>query len=473
MKNLIVITLLLGATMCANAQSDFQNTGILFISGSSDIVFINAAMTNASTGALTNNGSLYVSQTLTNNQTSMAVGTGTLYLNGSTSQSIAGGQPFKTYNLVTNNASGIVLNNNLDVTAAHTFVNGIISSSATPNYLIYQSGASYSGDDDSKHVSGWIKRFGSTNFAFPVGNGLVERPVTLTNISATSEFNVKHNMTTPNTSSLQSPIVHVDGSEYWTINRVSGGTAQIFMNWNNPKVSFPTYNVPDIRAVYYNGTVWTNQGGSATGTVTTTGTITSNAMSTFGNFTFGSISAVLPVNFLNIRGQKELSYNLIHWSTAEESRIDHFEVLRSSDGINFSKIGTQLAFNTTGVHHYQFKDMQPLSSSSWYRVRNIDIDGRYSYSSIIKLDNASAEESIQVLQNPVQDKIQLSFVNVENGQYLYQLFNIAGGMLQNGTLNVSTNYTGSIGLKQNVTQGVYVLKISNSRMHYSTRIIVR
>src|SRR6185369_16790292 len=136
----------------AQAQSDLQNNGTLYISTSSDILYINGAFTNAAAGALTNNGSLYVRQNLSNAQASMAIGTGTLYLNGTSAQSIAGAQVFKNFNLVTNNSAGITLNNNLDVSGTRTFTSGVITTSATPNYLVYEAGSSYTGDGNTRHV---------------------------------------------------------------------------------------------------------------------------------------------------------------------------------------------------------------------------------------------------------------------------------------------------------------------------------
>ncbi|MBK8495520.1 MAG: hypothetical protein IPL50_11185 [Chitinophagaceae bacterium] len=66
----------------------------------------------------------------------MQAGTGTLYLNGTAAQIVSGSQVFKTYGLITNNAAGIILNNNLSAAGVHTFTAGLITTSATPNYMI-------------------------------------------------------------------------------------------------------------------------------------------------------------------------------------------------------------------------------------------------------------------------------------------------------------------------------------------------
>ena len=143
MKSLTIfntVILLLGACS-TQAQVNMQNTGTLYISGSPDILYINGSLTNTSAASLTNNGSLYVLQNLANDQAAMAAGTGTLYLNGTATQTVSGAQLFKTNNLVTNNTAGFTLNNDLSVSGVHTFTAGVITTSATPNYLMYEAGS--------------------------------------------------------------------------------------------------------------------------------------------------------------------------------------------------------------------------------------------------------------------------------------------------------------------------------------------
>ena len=123
------------------AQTAATNTGILYISGGSDIFHAGSDFTNNAGSALTNNGQLYIRGNLTNNQVAMATGTGTLYLNGGSAQVIGGTQQFKTFNFISNNGAGITLNNNISVSGAHTFTSGIITTSATPNYLVYEAGS--------------------------------------------------------------------------------------------------------------------------------------------------------------------------------------------------------------------------------------------------------------------------------------------------------------------------------------------
>ena len=460
-KTFIACAIFFCGMINANAQSDLQNTGIFYISTGSDIVYVNASLTNASTAALTNNGNLYVTQTLTNNQTSMAVGTGTLYLNGSASQSVAGSQQFRTFNLVTNNSGGVVLNNNLDVSGVHTFTNGVISSSATPNYLIYEAGASYTGDGNSNHVSGWVKKIGTTDFVFPTGNGTVERTVAISSLTAASEFNAHHFMSTPNTGNLLSPLVSVDPYEYWQINRVTGGNANVNLNWDVAKIPFPNYPLGSIRAGYYNAGLWTNYNGSATGNPLVSGNITSSVMSSFGNFAIASISATLPLNFLATYAYKKPAYTIVEWKTSDEVNVDHFEIERSLDGHTFIKIGTVKSHTTPGIGDYTFNDNFSQEGKVYYRIRSVDIDGKFILSRVVTVTGGAENNDLFTVTNPVSSRIYINVISLPAGNYNYRLTGENGQDIQSGVLNIGGSGTYTITLNGNVRPGVYLLTLGN------------
>src|SRR5690349_24227333 len=65
--------------------------------------------------------------------------------------------------------------------------------------------ASYTGDADSRHVNGWVKKLGNTSFIFPVGNNTYERTVAVNNLSVSSELDCRYrSRSEEHTSELQS-----------------------------------------------------------------------------------------------------------------------------------------------------------------------------------------------------------------------------------------------------------------------------
>jgi hypothetical protein len=468
MKSIIKIfenfDLLLSRNGLLTAQVTVQNNGITGVSASG-IFYINGSLINASGAALTNNGDLYVKQDITNNQAAMAAGTGTLYLNGTSTQTIAGTQTFKTYNLITNNGAGFIINNNLSVSGVHTYTNGMITTSATPNYMVYEAGSSYTGDNDARHVDGWVKKFGNTNFVFPVGSSIYERTIALNNLTAASEFNVKHfDAPTPNRLNIFSPIVLIDTNEYWKINKISGGSANVAMNWDNSKVPVPQVLITGVRAGYYNGSFWINIGGTGTGAVATTGGVTSNLVSAFNNnFTIASTSFVLPLDIISFTGNKNSNYNRLNWTIANEVNVLHYELQRNNDGVNFTSINIQLPKNNNGTEMYSYDDVAAMQSKAYYRLKCVDNNGQIKYSGIVVIaPSQNDRKDLYVIKNPVSDKIDIYASDLVKGQYNYTIANTAGQIIQTGTLDIRTQGVYSIKLPAYLSSGVYMLIVRNA-----------
>ncbi|MFM9910799.1 MAG: T9SS type A sorting domain-containing protein [Chitinophagaceae bacterium] len=467
---LTLLSLLQSALLLA--QVDLQNTGTLFITGGTDILYVNGALTNTNSGALTNNGNLYVLRNLTNGQVLMPVGTGTLYLNGSVAQTIGGTQPFRTFNLNSNNSAGVTLNANLSVSGAHTFTDGVITTSATPNYLIYEAGSSYSGAADSRHVNGWVKKIGNTNFTFPVGNGTYLRNTAISNLSASSEFNCKHFITTTNPTNVSSPILLVDIYEYWDITRVSGGTVDLTLNWDNSKIQFPSYPLGNIKVVNYAGGLWTSRGGSASGNITTTGTITGTGISSFGLHTFGSTDWFVAAKFLKFTAQRKQNYSQLNWSVSKDVQANKYEVERSEDAINFRKIAAIDVINNFSTN-YQYNDQLPLNGTGWYRIKSIDKNGQQNFSTVIALSDRKETGGFYVINNPAYQNIFISTGNAYAGKYEYSLINAAGQQLLKGNINATGGGITTIPLTASVVPGIYILDIKNNIHRLTEKIIVR
>lgn len=463
--------LLLMLPLASLSQVAVQNNGILYVSNSADILHINGSFTNASGAALTNNGMFYISQDLSNSQSSMAVGTGTLTLNGSSLQTISGTQTFKTYNLVTNNAAGFLLNNNLSASGVHSYTNGMITTSATPNYMIYEAGSSYSGSSDARHVIGWVKKIGNTSFTFPVGNASYERPVSLSTLSASSEFNVRYNVAvTPNYNNLNTPLVLVDTSEYWTINRVSGGTAQVTMNWDVSKVPFPNVMLSSIRASYYNGSLWSNIGGSATGVVASAGSVTSNSTNIFNtNFVIASTSFVLPLKIISFTASRSNGYTKINYTIGNELNVNRYELEKSDDGINFHTIHTHTAFNRDGTEFYSYNDNSALKGTAFYRLKVTELSSRVSYSPVVSVTDHSKE--LYVIKNPVDESIEIYASASAGGTYSYVISTTNGQAMQTGSLDIKQPGIYSIKLRSLFAAGSYVLVMKSKEISMQKMII--
>lgn len=470
-KSFLAIQVLL-LCVIADAQQGFTNSGNLRVhSGAS--ISSSLDFTNSSTAVFVNNGSVYLQANLANHESSMSAGSGTLYLNGSSAQSVNGSAVMMTNNLVTNNSAGITLNNDLSVAGVHTFTAGLVHSSATPNYLVYESGSSHTGAADNRHATGWVKKIGSTGFTFPVGDNTWLRTVAISNLSAASEFNAHYDTPAQNIYNLFSPLVQVRVNEYWQLDKVSGGTAQMTLNWEHSKVAMDQVFLTDIRTSRYTGGYWTNQGGSATGNVTTTGSISSNAISSFGPVALAYTGFPIPLKLISFTGWRSTGVSYLHWVSENEQNVSHFTVERSFDGMTFTSIGTVAARNRGIRELYSFNDASSFTGTAYYRLKSIDTDGSYSYSRIISMPETASQGSSFVVLNPVQAAITIFNKSAAAGVYDYYLLNATGQLIQKGVVNMSNNGGSIIRLPLQIAKGIYTLELRKDQSRFSQQLLIQ
>ncbi|MFH1321836.1 MAG: hypothetical protein ABII90_14445 [Bacteroidota bacterium] len=103
----------------------------------------------------------------------------------------------------------------------------------------------------------------------------------------------------------------------------------------------------------------------------------------------------LPVLLIEFNAYSVGDYIQLHWSTGSEINADYVAIERSADGSIYDIIGTvECAGNTHFVTYYSFTDNSPPAGTLYYRLRQIDIDGSYTHSNIVSVNNmASARDS--------------------------------------------------------------------------------
>lgn len=114
---------------------------------------------------------------------------------------------------------------------------------------------------------------------------------------------------------------------------------------------------------------------------------------------------VLPLQFLTFNASitTQQTAQLI-WQTTNEINTQHFVIQRSNNGKDFASIGTLASANRSGVNSYAFDDTNPLSGIAYYRLQQVDKDGRFTYSNIVSVSN-NRTASIATYPNPASNSI--------------------------------------------------------------------
>lgn len=183
-----------------------------------------------------------------------------------------------------------------------------------------------------------------------------------------------------------------------------------------------------------------------------------------------SFQSVLPVTLFNFTGLIKDNKAVLTWSTANEINNKGFDVEVSRDNKTFAAVGFVAAVKTsTGINNYSFTDDKILSGSNYYRLKQIDNDGAYRYSTVVKLDlqkfawtifnSSSANPWIQ-LQTKASSNIMVQVVSV-NGQVIQ---NINKGNLAQGTYNIPLNLNSS-------SHGIYVIRLLVDKDGYTQKVM--
>lgn len=163
----------------------------------------------------------------------------------------------------------------------------------------------------------------------------------------------------------------------------------------------------------------------------------------------------------------------LNWATASEQNGDHFEIQRSADGKQFTSIGTVAAGNSTSQKDYLFTDGLPFTGNNYYRLKMVDIDGRFKYSAVILLSSSDSKRGITVYPNPVKDYVQMSWNNMERGTYSVDILLPTGQLLRSYRIAINNpSQAVLIYRESNWKTGIYLLRISSSNRNTFTRKLI-
>lgn len=164
----------------------------------------------------------------------------------------------------------------------------------------------------------------------------------------------------------------LDGSPNWS-QAASGGTHNVFLKQDG--------------SICVSGLNTYGQLGQGASLITNNGLICS--------------AASLPVEWAYFEANAAGPVNLLEWGTLEEINNDHFVVQRSVDGQSFEAIGNVLAEGEGAS--YEFQDPAPKMSRVYYRLKQVDVDGQFSFSRTIEINRTTAREEVRMTCFPTRN----------------------------------------------------------------------
>ena len=188
------------------------------------------------------------------------------------------------------------------------------------------------------------------------------------------------------------------------------------------------------------------------------------SLTAFTSFTMGS---ALPLRWVSFVAYNRSTSIDLQWKTTAEENTAHFEVERSIDGVHFNTIGKVSAVNSAGNHQYQFTDADPLPAVNHYRLKQVDLDGRFEHSRIVSINRSSI--TIRIYPNPVIDQVTILLKESSSGTI--HIHAATGNLLQRMVIQVgATSATANFA---NYPAGVYFITVDTGTQKIIKKLIKR
>lgn len=161
----------------------------------------------------------------------------------------------------------------------------------------------------------------------------------------------------------------------------------------------------------------------------------------------------LPVEWLDFTGQWLGKQAQLNWQTASERGSSHFDVERRNEAGNWLKVGEVAARGeTTSTNSYDFLDVNPGPTNPiLYRLRQVDQDGDFSYSSIVSLER-DGDGAVSLFPNPARGHIFVEGLSPG----AFRITDAAGRQVAQGRINDANRFR--IDLPQTLPVGTYFLR---------------
>lgn len=183
-----------------------------------------------------------------------------------------------------------------------------------------------------------------------------------------------------------------------------------------------------------------------------------------------NMATILPVTFLHFTAENQAGKALLNWATVSEQNNKGFEVEHSADGLNWRGIGfvnsKALNGNSAGRLNYDYTHTAVVKGKNHYRLKQVDIDGRFTYSaiSIVSFDHSSR---LQVYPNPVTSTLSIGGLS---GKASVRILSLNGQVVKTVQANSETLLT--IDVSQ-LPVGMYLVQAEDSAGNKETYKIVK
>jgi hypothetical protein len=187
----------------------------------------------------------------------------------------------------------------------------------------------------------------------------------------------------------------------------------------------------------------------------------------FSLWTIGSPSAALPILLSSFNVSCNNNGAQLIWTTAWEQNNDKFIVEKSKDAVQWEEIAVISARNMPS--DYKFSDVE--AGNTYYRLKQVDKDGTFTYSKILRSNCAIASITLLIYPNPVTDHTDLVFQSDKNFSGTVQVFSTSGQLVKNIGVQVQRGQNKIRINLPGLMKGTYMLRLNNGETQVEKKFI--
>lgn len=183
---------------------------------------------------------------------------------------------------------------------------------------------------------------------------------------------------------------------------------------------------------------------------------------------------VLPIELLSFTAKCEENKIFTNWETSSETNNDYFTVEKSYDGINWNAVSKiNGAGNSSSTHIYYYVDNKSYSNTFYYRLKQTDFDGTYTYSNIVNVNCNTNNDNEDLLSvNQSNGSVDVLLKGIPGNKYKITLTNVLGQVIINKEVSLTDEKQKINITNTELTKGMYCIIMQTNNKIISKPLVI-
>jgi len=219
-------------------------------------------------------------------------------------------------------------------------------------------------------------------------------------------------------------------------------------------LSYSNSIAPAVLNTYVGGAFSTLSNDLLNNPATLCGNLSQNTMA-------ATVNASLPVSLLPLKVYKTGTHAaLLKWATASEQNNDYFEVQRSADGTSFNSILGRIngKDNSSVQVDYNFPDASPEPGMNYYRLKQVDKDGKYIFSNVVRANFTGKNASVTTWPNPAAATLHVDYYTETAGKVKWMVADSKGAVVKQSVFSAQSGRNQQQLNVSGLAAGTYILR---------------